>query len=277
MKKNPKLCAEYDKIIKDHEAEGTIEEVVNEIGQAGGGHYTPHREVIRNERDTTKIRIVYGCDAKVKDGVSLNDCLEKGPCMLPLIFNILIGFRCYKYALTSDIKSAFLNIRVDEKDQHYLRFLWVDDVNKPNQKTVIYRFTSGLFGLAPSPFLLNATISTHMEKYLETHYETIIKFLNDLYMDDSTTGAQSEAYELYQKIKKLMLEGGFVLRKWNSNDDDLKNMISKSERDVYGLTDHVIKSENKVLGIKLSSSNDSLIFGVGGVVENAIDYEKTYA
>ena len=106
-----------------------------------------------------------------------------------------------------------------------------------------------------------------MEKYLETHYETIIKFLNDLYMDDSTTGAQSEAYELYQKIKKLMLEGGFVLRKWNSNDDDLKNMISKSERDVYGLTDHVIKSENKVLGIKLSSSNDSLIFGVGGVVE----------
>ena len=70
-----------------------------------------------------------------------------------------------------------------------------------------------------------------------------------------------------------MLEGGFVLRKWNSNDDDLKNMISKSERDVYGLTDHVIKSENKVLGIKWSSSNDSLIFGVGGVVENAIEYD----
>ena len=78
-----------------------------------------------------------------------------------------------------------------------------------------------------------------------------------------------------------MLEGGFVLRKWNSNDDDLKNMISKSERDVYGQTDHVIKSENKVLGIKWSSSNDSLIFGVGGVVENVIEYDgpitKTYA
>ena len=53
LKKNPKLCAEYDKIIKDQEAEGTIEEVVNEIGQAGGGHYMPHREVIRNERETT--------------------------------------------------------------------------------------------------------------------------------------------------------------------------------------------------------------------------------
>ena len=195
--------------------------------------------------------------------------------MLPLIFNILIRFRCYKYALTSDIKSVFLNIRVDEKDRDYLRFLWVDDVNKPNQKTVIYRFTTVLFGLAPSPFLLNATISTHMGKYLETHYEIIIKFLNDLYMDVSTTGAQtkSEVYELYQKIKKLMLEGGFVLKKWNSNDDDLKNMISKSEKDVYGQTDHVIKSENKVLGIKWSSSNDSLIFGVGGVDENVIEYD----
>ena len=63
-------------------AEGTIEKVVNEISESGGGHM-PHREVIHHERDTTKIRIVYGCDAKVKGGVSLNDCLEKGHCMLP--------------------------------------------------------------------------------------------------------------------------------------------------------------------------------------------------
>ena len=163
----------------------------------------PHREVIRNERDKTKIRIVYGCDPKVKDGVWLNECLEKGPCMLPQIFNILIRFRCYKYALTSDMKSAFLNIRVGEKDRDYLRFPWVD-VNKPNQKTVIYHLLPYCSDLPPSPFLLNATISTRMEKYLETHYEIIIKFLNDLYMDDITTGAQtkSEVYELYQKNKE---------------------------------------------------------------------------
>ena len=118
LRKNPKLCEEYEKMIKDQKAEGTIEEVVNEISE-GGGHYIPHREVIRHERDTTQIRIVYGCDAKVKDGVTLNDSLEKGTCMLPLILDFLIRFRCYMYAITNDNRSAFLNIRVDEKDRDF--------------------------------------------------------------------------------------------------------------------------------------------------------------
>ena len=168
LKKNEKLFQEYDDIIKGQLADGTIEEVYEEIGDAGGGHYIPHREVVREGRETTKIRVVYGCDAKVKDGVSLNECLEKGPCMLPLIFDILIRFRCYKFAVSSDIKSAFLNIRIDEEDRDYLRFLWVDDITSMLPKIKIYRFTSVLLGLAPSPFLLNATVSFHMEKYLQS-------------------------------------------------------------------------------------------------------------
>ena len=145
--------------------EGIIENVENEIWKAGDVHYIPHREVVRQDRDTTKIRIVYDASAKVKNGISLNECLETGPCMLPKIFEILVRFRCYRYALTSDIKSAFLNIRVNEEDRDFLRFLWVDNITNPDPAIVIKRFTSVLFGLAPSPFLLNATVCTHMEKY----------------------------------------------------------------------------------------------------------------
>ena len=88
----------------------------------------------------------------------------------------------------------------------------MDDIKKEDPKIVIYRFTSVLFGLAPSPFLLNATVSTHMEKYQQTDFETVKKFLADLYCDDSLSGSQTkaEAFEFYEKVKNLTKQAYFV-------------------------------------------------------------------
>ena len=133
--------------------------------------------------------------------------------------------------MISDIKSAFLNVRVNQKDRDFLRFLWIDDIHKENPEVVAYRFASVLFGLSPSPFLLNATISLHMEKYKETDYEIVRKFLADLYCDDSVSGAQTleEAFELYLRSKRMLSEGGFNLRKWNSNDVELMEKMEGME------------------------------------------------
>ena len=52
-------------------------------------HFLPHHGVIRKDRDTTKLRIVFDGSAKSNLGShSLNDCLEKGPNLTPLIFNV---------------------------------------------------------------------------------------------------------------------------------------------------------------------------------------------
>ena len=90
-----------------------MERVEDTYHEPGKVHYIPHREVSREESSTTKLRIV--CDASAR--------IKKGPCMLPNIFDIIIRFRCFKYAVTSDIKSAFLNIRVSDIDRDCLRFL----------------------------------------------------------------------------------------------------------------------------------------------------------
>ena len=50
-----------------------MEEIFYEVGAV---HYIPHREVVREERDTTKLRIVYDASAKMKNKPSLNDCLH---------------------------------------------------------------------------------------------------------------------------------------------------------------------------------------------------------
>ena len=121
-------------------------------------------------------------------GPSLNECLESGPCLLPKLFNVLVRFRAYKFGLTSDIKSAFLNVRVSEEDSNFLRFSWVSDIKKIDPEIVTKRYTSVTFGVNSSPFLLNATILIHLEQFLDVHPEVILQFLQDLYMDDSTSG-----------------------------------------------------------------------------------------
>ena len=85
LKRNPKLLAEYDDIVKEEERDGIAEAIpINNISQPGKVHYLPRHPVIRDEKTTIKIRIV--CDASSKkEGLSLNDCLEKGPNLLPEI------------------------------------------------------------------------------------------------------------------------------------------------------------------------------------------------
>ena len=126
--------------------------------------YMPHTAVICLDKDTTKVRIVFDASSKNGKHPSLNDCLYSGPCLLTLLFDILVRFRLHKIAIISDIKQAFLNIGISPSDQDYLRFIWFDDVFSQNPKKIMFRFKRIVFGLTCSPFLLNATIREHLKK-----------------------------------------------------------------------------------------------------------------
>ena len=120
-------------------------------------YYIRHQAVIHDGKDTTKIRVVYGTSAN-KNGPSLNESLETGPCLLSKIFDILARFKAYKYGLTSDIKAAALNIRIAEDEKDFLRLLWVSNIEVNEAEVTVKRFTSVVFGLNCSPFLLGVTI-----------------------------------------------------------------------------------------------------------------------
>ena len=86
-------------------------------------YYLPHRPVIGNDRETSKIRIVFDVSAKFKNEKSLNNVLVPQPCLLLLLFNILFRFRTGKIRLTADIKQAFLQIEVTPEHRDFLRFM----------------------------------------------------------------------------------------------------------------------------------------------------------
>ena len=80
---------EYKNILQSCETEDIIERV-SDSGIPGRVHYLPHRPVIRNDKDTTKVRIVFDGSAKDTEGKSINELLYAGPCLLSHMFDVLI-------------------------------------------------------------------------------------------------------------------------------------------------------------------------------------------
>ena len=139
---------EYDSVIKDQLNKGIIERVdSSEPSITGRTHYIPHHPVIRRDKETTKLRVVYDASAKTQGHPSLNDCLYSGPCLLPSILDVVIRFRFKKIALVADIEKAFLMVSIVPCDRDALRFLWLDDATRDNPTEVVYRFCRVVFGV----------------------------------------------------------------------------------------------------------------------------------
>ena len=137
-------------------------------------------------------------------------------------------------------------VGIAEEDRDVLRFLWADDIEKKNPEIVVLRFTRVVFVVCSSPFLLNATLTHHIEGYKKADPEFVDQFLRSIYVDDLSSGAADNdgAYELYLKCKLRLAEGGFNLRKFTSNSSQLTERIQQNEARISSAaksasTDHV--------------------------------------
>ena len=92
-------------------------------GQDGREFYISHKAVVRENAESTKIRIVYDASARANASVlSLNECLEIDPPLQNQLWNVLILNRFYPVAIAGDLHQAFLQIRVRRIDRDALRF-----------------------------------------------------------------------------------------------------------------------------------------------------------
>ena len=110
LKKDPEIFEKYDNI-KEQLAEGIIKRVTSQPN--GREFYIPHKPAIRKNAGSTKMRIVYDASAKSNcSSPSLNECLETGPALQILLWNVLVRNRFFPGALCRDIKQAFLQVRI---------------------------------------------------------------------------------------------------------------------------------------------------------------------
>ena len=140
MIKDPNLLRDYQSLISEQHKLGIIELNDFEKPDKSCIHFLLHHPVIKYNRSTTKVRIVYDGSASTGDDVSLNDCLQVGPNMIPKLFNMLIRFRCHQITLVADIEKAFLMVSVAEEDRNMLRFLWLKDPLKMDSEIIQFQF-----------------------------------------------------------------------------------------------------------------------------------------
>ena len=200
------------------------------------------------------------------------------------ILDIILRFRTYKIGIIADVENAFLMVLVCKDDRDALRFLWVP----PNP--VEMRFTIVVFGVTANPFLLNATLYYHLEKYQKSHSKLVDTLLNSIYVDDVTYGANTEedAHQLYVLSKKIFSGGGFNLQKFVTNSASLRQHITDEllsaqkpptsdnnykvveEDSTYTseLLEGIMPGGQKVLGISWSPVNDMLEFNIRGVAQS---------
>ena len=196
-------------------------------------HYLPHHGIIPQDKDTTKLRIVYDASAHASPRQpSLNDCVYSGPSLNKQVMDVLMCFHCHHLASVSDVEKAFLMVSVEGKDRDCLRFLWIDDVNSDHLSLEVLRFTRVVFDVTANPFLLCGTIRHHLLKYDNEDPEFVCLMLESLYVDDVDAGGHdvNDAFDLYVKSKLRFQEGGFRLHKWESNSEELMRMIEGNEK-----------------------------------------------
>ena len=166
-----------------------IEKVSKNESENPNQFFLPHRPVIRQNAEPTKLRVVYDASAKSESGYSLNNCLEKGPSLQKKLRDILIRTIFRPVILCADIEKAFLQIRIKEKERESLKFHWVE--NLTNNTVQILRFAWLVFGLNQSPFILEGTLKTHFKRYESMYLEIIRKIRDDMYLDDFVTEGES--------------------------------------------------------------------------------------
>ena len=252
-KKDLGLIKKYNEQLLEQVNLGFIEKVTNLNLHEGILHYIPHFPVFKTDSATTKMRIVYDASARVSsEALSLNDCLHTGPNLMQDLTGILLKFRTHRIALTADIEKAFLQIELNNQDRDATRFLWLKDIHKSVNSVdnlEAYRFCRVLFGAAPSPFLLNATIRYHLNE--KDNWKTK-DLTENMYIDNVVTGTNCDdkALEYYSLSRSYLQEAGMNLRQWTSNSTAL-NLRAQEDNA------HAAQTTN-ILGLTWNSTNDML-------------------
>ena len=256
LRKNPEVAEMYEQTIEKYVEKGYVQKVTESSPETKW--FLPHFPVIRPERDTTKVRIVFDASAK-QDGISLNDTMYQGPKLQNDLFDVLLRFRKHPVALVCDIEEMYLQINLKENDKLFHRFLWRTDYS---QEPDIYEFNRLVFGANCSPFLAQYVSQENARLYGNEYPLAADTILNSTYMDDSMDSVMNneQAIKLYHQLSDVWGKAAMYARKWLSNSTEVLNNIPPQDR---------VKSVNletghfplmKTLGVQWIASEDNFQF-----------------
>ncbi|KAL9968821.1 hypothetical protein ACROYT_G020955 [Oculina patagonica] len=259
--KKPEVAQRYKEAMNANVDKGYVRKLETEVVNDGPSWYLPHFPVIREDRETTKVRIVFDSAAKCQ-GMSLNDAMLTGPKLQRDVLEILLRFRQKPVALVADIKEMFSQIVLAEKDRRYHRLLWRDlDVSKPVD---VYEAVRLVFGDRASPYLAQFVVRSHAQDFVDKYPTAAQVMIQDMYMDDilDSEDSETDAILVREDLTKLLSDAGFHAQKWCSNRMKVLEGIPENDRATGVKFDESELPSVKTLGVKWNASEDVFTFTV---------------
>ncbi|GFX18867.1 integrase catalytic domain-containing protein [Trichonephila clavipes] len=147
LSRDSRYLSLYVEFLKEYEELGHLERVV-ESSEPPTHYYIPHHGVLRPEKLTTKLRIVFNGSSPTTTGISLNDILLKGE-VKEDVFETISRFRRHKFAFTTDIQKMYRQILINPDQQDLQRIIWKHGLDA---EILTYRLKTVTYGLSNAPF-----------------------------------------------------------------------------------------------------------------------------
>ncbi|XP_046604989.1 uncharacterized protein LOC124297725 [Neodiprion virginianus] len=205
-----KLKEAYSSFLREYRELGHMRRAINTPEDNSRVFYLPHHGVVRDSSSTTKLRVVFNWSQRTNLGLVLNDNLLVGPKVQTDLADVLLRWRQYPVAFSSDIVKMYRQILVHNDDQDFQRILW----------SVPYLAIR----------VLHQLVRDEGKQYpFASHV-----ILENTYVDDILSGAEDvdQGREKINELNQLLKAGGFELQKWTSSHPETLVDISRNHQEI---------------------------------------------
>ncbi len=145
--------------------------------------FIPHHGVVKESSTSTSVCPVLDASMLTSTGLSLNNCLMKGPTIQSDLVRIMLRSRIYSIMFPTDIKQMYRRVKINECDYQFQRILWRED---PNEELKVYELV--IFNLKSPPFLATRCLKRLVGNQGDEFLAAKGPLLYDFYVDDVFTG-----------------------------------------------------------------------------------------
>ncbi|GBM34611.1 hypothetical protein AVEN_171650-1, partial [Araneus ventricosus] len=174
--------------------------------------FMPHRGVVKELKETNKLRICYDASSNANNEMSLNNRLDCCPNLNPDLLKIILKFVFYPIEFCADIQEKFLEVRIVEEERKFLQTLWGEDGGT------------------------NRTLDDHAVRILRTQrlpflYKMTFSALNELYANDLIRSDYSlkETVLISKEAISILSEASVNMRQWTANSPSLSEMWRETD------------------------------------------------
>ncbi|XP_047440328.1 uncharacterized protein LOC125007645 [Mugil cephalus] len=221
--RDPVKAEAYQVDITKLKKAGYVSEVSREqVKTSKESWFIPHHLVKHNGKNW----IVFNCSYTYSNQ-NLHELLLSGPNLGASLLGVLLWFREHSIAVSGDIRGMFHQVRLLPEDRPLLRFLW-HDLQRDSQPGV-HKWQVLPFKTTCSPCCATYALQRHVKDHTHPGGAVRESIENHFYVDNwlRSFPTQDMAKDVADKLRELLLEGGFKLRQWASSMLDVISHLPK--------------------------------------------------